>query len=50
MPGLKIIFFFCETTICWRKMQITEQLSLNDISQKKIDKAKANTHVVLHYK
>ena len=31
---LKIIFFFCETTIYWRKMQITEQLSLNETSQK----------------
>ena len=31
-------------------MQITEQLSLNETSQKKIDKAKGNTHVVLYYK
>ena len=46
MLSLKLILFFCETTICRRKMQITEQLSLNETSQKK-DKAKANTHVVL---
>ena len=44
---LKIIFFFCETTIYRRRMQITEQLSLNETSESKIDKAKANTHVVL---
>ena len=50
MLSLKIIFFFCETTTCCRKMQITEQLSPNETSQKKIDKAKANTHVVLYYK
>ena len=29
-------------------MQITEQLNLNETSQK-IDKAKANTNVVLYY-
>ena len=32
---LKIIFLFCGTTIYWRKMQITERLSLNETSQKK---------------
>ena len=47
MLSLKVIFFSCERTIYWRKMQITEQLSLNEASPKKIDKAKANTHVVL---
>ena len=31
---LKIIFFYCETTIFWRKKQITEQLSLNETGQK----------------
>ena len=35
MLSLKIIFFVCETTIGWRKMQITAQLSLNETSQKK---------------
>ena len=48
--NLKITFIFCERTICWRKMQITEQLNLNETSQKKVDKAKANTHVELCYK
>ena len=43
---LKIIFPPWETTICWREMKITERPSLNETSQK-IDKAKANTHVVL---
>ena len=33
MLSLKVIFFICETTICWRKMQITEQLNLNETSQ-----------------
>ena len=32
---LKIISPFYETTIYWRKMQITEKLSLNETSQKK---------------
>ena len=32
---LKIIFVSCETTIYWRKMQITEQLSLNETGKKK---------------
>ena len=32
---LKIMISLCETPICWRKMQITEQLSLNETSQKK---------------
>ena len=41
MLSLKVIFLSCETTICWRKMQITEQLSLNETSEK--IKAKANT-------
>ena len=50
MLSLKIIFFFCDKIVCWRKMQITEQLNLNETSPKKIDKAKANTHVVLYYK
>ena len=49
MLSLKIILVFCETTICWKKMQITEQLNLNETSQKK-NKAKANIHVVLCYK
>ena len=49
MPSLKIIIFFWETTIFWRKVQITEKLNLNETSQK-IDKAKANTNVVLYYK
>ena len=31
---LKIIFFFYETNIYRRKVQITEQLSLNETSQK----------------
>ena len=35
MLSLKIIFSSCEMTISWRKMQITEQLSLNETSQKK---------------
>ena len=35
MLTLKIIFLFCETTIWWRKMQFTEQLNLNETSQKK---------------
>ena len=35
MLSLKIIFFFCETTMCWRKMQITVQLNLNETNQKK---------------
>ena len=35
MLSLKIIFLFCETTICRRKMQITEELNLNETSQKK---------------
>ena len=35
MLSLKIMVFFCKTTICWRKMQITEQLSLNETSEKK---------------
>ena len=43
MLSLKIPFIPCETTISWRKMQITEQLNLNETSQKN-DKAKANTH------
>ena len=42
MLSLKVIFFFCETIILWRKVQITEQLNLNETSQK-IDEAKANT-------
>ena len=46
MLSLKIIFLFCETTICWRKTQITEQVNLNETSPKKIEKAKANTFVV----
>ena len=50
MLSLKTIFFFCEPTIFWRKMQITEQLTLNEFSQIKEYKAKANTHVVLYYK
>ena len=33
--NLKITFIFCETIICWRKMQITEQLNLNATSQNK---------------
>ena len=49
MLSLKIILVFCETTICLIKMQITEQLNLNETS-KRIDRAKANTHVVLYYK
>ena len=35
MLSLKIIFFFGEMTTCWREMQITEQLSLNETSPKK---------------
>ena len=50
MLSLKAIFFICETTICWRKMQTTEKLNLNVTSQKKKEKAKANTHVLLYYK
>ena len=34
MLSLIIIFFFYETTICRRKMQITEQLNLNEASPK----------------
>ena len=41
---LRIILTSCTTTKCQRKMQITQQLNLNDIKPKKIDKAKANTH------
>ena len=32
--SLKITFISCVTTMCWRKMQITEQLNLNETSQK----------------
>ena len=35
MLSLKIILFFCETTMCGRKTQITEQLNLNQTSPKK---------------
>ena len=35
MLSLKIIFFFCKKTVCWTKMQITEQLNLNETSPKK---------------
>ena len=35
MLNLKITFILCETTICWRKLQITKQLNLNENKQKK---------------
>ena len=35
MLSLKFIFIFCESTTCWRKMRITEQVNLNKTSQKK---------------
>ena len=50
MLSLRISFIFCETTISWTKMQIAEQLNLNEKSKKEIDKAKTNTHVQLCYK
>ena len=50
MLSLKIIFSFCERTVSWRKMQITKQLNLNETSPKKMEEARANTHVVLYYK
>ena len=34
MLSLKIIFLPFRTTIGWRKMQITEQLNLNETSNK----------------
>ena len=33
MLSLKTKFFFGESTISWREMQITEELDLNETSQ-----------------
>ena len=35
MLNPKLTFILCEMNVCWRKMLITEQLNLNETSQKK---------------
>ena len=49
MLSLKIILVFCETTICWEKCRLLNS-SISMRLAKKIDRAKANIHVVLYYK
>ena len=48
MLNRKTKFIFCETTICWKKMQITKQLNLNENKQKE-KKIKQRLTPMLNY-